>query len=116
MEKQSADAGHARIQPTAQGAARLGEMSAPKNSPEVPIRRLDRFLAVTALGLATAAVLCFFTIIIASAMGMSQEDFSVGMWPLVGAIPLWGLPLAMVMILTLLITSFVRRGRAARRS
>lgn len=91
-------------------------MSTPQNTPEVPVRRLDRFLAVTALGLATAAVLCFFVIIIGSAMGMSQEDFAVGVWPVVGAIPLWGLPLAMVMILTLLITSFIRRGRAARRS
>lgn len=91
-------------------------MTTPQKSPDVPVRGIDRFLALGALGLAAAAVLCFFAIMIGSAMGMSQADFGVGVWPVLVTIPLWGLPLALLMILALLIMSFVRKGRAARRS
>ncbi|MGP6172254.1 multidrug ABC transporter ATPase [Microbacterium sp. A196] len=91
-------------------------MSKQNPEPEVPVRRLDRILAFTALTLAALSVICFFAIIIGSATGMSQESFTEGLWPVVVAIPPYGLPLAFVMILALLIMSFVRKGRAAKRS
>ncbi|WP_087129555.1 multidrug ABC transporter ATPase [Microbacterium esteraromaticum] len=87
-------------------------MSKRASSPETPIGRFDRVLAYTALTLAAASIICFFAIIIGTASGMSQAAFGGGVWPFVAALPLFGLPLAFVMIITLLIISFVRKGRA----
>lgn len=83
---------------------------------DVPIRRVDRILAFTALGIAAASVVCFFAIIIGTATGMDQAAFGEGAWPIVAAIPYWGLPLAFVMIIVLLTMSFIRKGRASSRS
>ena len=91
-------------------------MSTQNTEPEVPVRRLDRILAFSALGIAAASVVCFFAIIIGTAVGMDQAAFDEGAWPFVAAIPFWGLPLAFVMIITLLVMSFIRKGRAASRS
>lgn len=77
---------------------------------------MDRILAFTALTLAALSVICFFAIIIGSAAGMDQSAFGTGAWPLVAAVPLWGLPIAFVMIIALLVMSFVRKGRATPRS
>ena len=90
-------------------------MSTQNSGPEVPVRRTDRVLAFSALTLAALSVICFFAIIIGSAIGMDQESFGSGIWPLVAAIPLWGLPLAFVMIIALLVMTFARKGRAAKR-
>ncbi|GEK87235.1 multidrug ABC transporter ATPase [Microbacterium aerolatum] len=90
-------------------------MSTQNSGPDVPVRRLDRFLAFAALTLAALSVICFFAIIIGSATGMSQDAFGEDLWPIVAAVPLWGLPAAFVMIIALLIMSFVRKGSAAKR-
>jgi len=90
-------------------------MSTNSPEPEVPVRRVDRILAFTALGIAAASVICFFAIIIGTAVGMEQADFGSGAWPIVAAIPYWGLPLAFVLIITLLTMSFIRKGRAGSR-
>ncbi|REJ05974.1 multidrug ABC transporter ATPase [Microbacterium bovistercoris] len=84
--------------------------------PDLPVRTIDKVLAYTALGLAGASVLCFFAIIIGTATGMKQEAFAQGAWPLIAGLPLYGLPIAFVMIIALLIMSMVRKGRAAKRS
>ncbi|MBT2483158.1 MULTISPECIES: multidrug ABC transporter ATPase [unclassified Microbacterium] len=91
-------------------------MSTQNSGPEVPVRRLDRFLAFGALGIAAASVICFFAIIIGTAVGLDQAAFGQGLWPVVAAIPFWGLPVAFLMIISLLVMSFVRKGRAASRS
>ncbi|WP_295014119.1 multidrug ABC transporter ATPase [uncultured Microbacterium sp.] len=91
-------------------------MSTPPPADEPPIRAIDRFLTFGALALAAVSVICFFVIIIGTAVGMKQQDFTHGAWPIVGVFPFWGLPIAFVMIIVLLVMSFVRRGRAARRS
>ncbi len=90
-------------------------MSTQNSGPDVPVRRLDRILAFAALTLAALSVICFFAIIIGSATGMSQDAFGEGIWPIVAAVPLWGLPAAFVMIIVLLVMSFVRKGSAAKR-
>lgn len=90
-------------------------MSTQNLGPEAPVGRLDRILAFTALTLAALSVICFFAIIIGSATGMNQDAFTDGLWPIVAAVPMWGLPAAFVMIISLLVMSFVRKGRAAKR-
>jgi len=87
-------------------------MSTPTSSGDVPIRTVDRFLAFTALGLAAAAIVCFFAVIIARPAGVT--DFTEGIWPLLVVFPAIALPLAFLMIVALLIMSFVRRARANR--
>lgn len=87
---------------------------APDSTPAV--RAIDRFLAFGALILAAVSVACFVAIIVGTATGMDQAAFGEGAWPIVAAVPLWGLPLGFVMIIALLIMSFVRKGRAAKRS
>ncbi|MFB8187705.1 multidrug ABC transporter ATPase [Microbacterium sp. NPDC055988] len=91
-------------------------MSTQNSEPDVPIRRVDRFLAFGALGIAAASVVCFFAIIIGTWVGMDQAAFGEGAWPIIAAIPYWGLPLAFVMIIALLTMSFIRKGRASSRS
>ncbi|MBN9157462.1 MULTISPECIES: multidrug ABC transporter ATPase [unclassified Microbacterium] len=91
-------------------------MSTRPPAPEPEIRPIDRYLTFGALTLAALSVVCFFAIIIGTAVGMKQADFAHGAWPVVGVFPFWGLPIAFVMIIALLIMSSVRRGRAARRS
>jgi TRAP-type C4-dicarboxylate transport system permease small subunit len=91
-------------------------MSTQNSGPEVPIRRVDRFLAFTALGIAATSVVCFFAIIIGTWIGMDQAAFGGGAWPIIAAIPYWGLPVAFLMIIALLTMSFIRKGRASSRS
>ncbi|HEX5857305.1 MAG TPA: multidrug ABC transporter ATPase [Microbacterium sp.] len=88
-------------------------MSTPASS-DVPIRRIDRILAFMSLGIALLSIICFFAIIIGTGTGMEQGDFATGIWPMVAAIPLFGLPIAFLLIIALLIMSFVRRARAAK--
>lgn len=89
-------------------------MSTPTSEPA--IRQVDRILAFTALGLVVASILGFVTIIIGTANGMDEAAFGEGVWPFIASILYWGPPLAFILIITLLIMSFVRKGRAASRS
>lgn len=84
-------------------------MSAPTPSNDVPVRRIDRILSFTALGLLVLSVVCFFAIIIGSGMGTS---FDQGIWPVIGYAVYIGPILAFGMILAVIIMSFVRRSRA----
>ncbi|WP_309129561.1 multidrug ABC transporter ATPase [Microbacterium sp.] len=88
----------------------------PSDDGEPPVRRFDRVLAYGALILAGASVVCFFAIIIGTASGMDQAAFGEGAWPIAAALPMYGLPLAFLMIIALLIMTFVRKGRAGKRS
>jgi hypothetical protein len=85
-------------------------MSTRTGGPELPVRRIDRILAYMALGLTALSIVCFFAVILARPLGVT--DFSAGLWPLVVVLPLIALPIAFVMIVVLLIMSFARRARA----
>ena len=76
--------------------------------------RLERVLAYMILGIVALSLICFVAIIVATASGMSSDDFTQGLWPAVSIIPLVGLPLGMILIVVLLLVSVRRRGRAAR--
>lgn len=85
-------------------------MSTRSSGPDLPVRRIDRILAYMALGLTIVSIVCFFAVILARPLGVT--DFSAGLWPLVVVLPLIALPIAFVLIVVLLILSFVRRARA----
>ena len=85
-------------------------MSTRNDGSDLPVRRIDRILAYMALGLTVASIACFFAVILAKPLGVT--DLGEGLWPLVVVLPLIALPVAFVMIVVLLIMSFVRRSRA----
>mgnify|MGYP002622784230 CR=1 FL=1 len=53
-------------------------------------------------------------LIIATGSGLGRDDFATGIWPMITMMPLIGLPIGFVLIITLLVVSAVRRGRAAK--
>lgn len=75
-----------------------------------PVRRIDRILAFMSLGLVLLAIVCFFALILATPLGVTNYD--EGLWPVVRIVPLMALPIGFLLILTLIIMSFVRRSRA----
>jgi hypothetical protein len=87
-------------------------MSTSPDSSQLQPGRVERILAFMSLGIALLSIVCFFAIIIGTATGMTRDDFLTGIWPLVAVLPNIGLPLAFVLIITLLVITWVRRRRA----
>lgn len=79
---------------------------------DVPVHRIDRILSFMSLGLLALSIVCFFAIMIARPAGVT--DFSQRLWPVVSLIVYIAPILAFLMILTVLIRAFIRRGRANR--
>ena len=62
------------------------------------------------------SILAFAAVIIATAMGVGENDgFSRGIWPPIFILPLYGLPAGFLLIISLMISVGVRRSREARR-
>lgn len=80
----------------------------PKNTP-VPVYRGERILAYMAASIVVVSVLCFFALLIGRLAGVA--DFSVGVWPVVSVFPLIGLPIAVILIVSLVIVGGIRRSR-----
>jgi hypothetical protein len=76
---------------------------------DLPVRRIDRILVFMGLGLTALSIACFFAGLIARAVG---ADLTTGIWPVVGLLPLLALPVAFLLIVSVLVMSFVRRARA----
>lgn len=91
-------------------------MSQKQPAPEPEVRAIDRFLTFASLGIIVVSVACFFVILIANAAGVTAAQFGDGAWPVVSWFPMIGLPVGFLMMLTLIITTMVRKGRAAKRS
>lgn len=86
-------------------------MSKTSRGDDVPVRPIDRILAFMSLGLIALSIICFFAIMIATPAG---ADFGTGIWPAVGLVVYVAPILAFVMLLTVLISTLVRRSRANR--
>ena len=80
------------------------------------VSRFERILAFMLLGLVLLSVGTFLAIIVGTWQGMSSSDFAGGIWPAVVMVPYIGLPLAFVLLITLMITSAVRRSRENKRT
>jgi hypothetical protein len=79
------------------------------SSEEPPPSRLERILAAVVTAVIALSVLAFFAIIIGTWSGMQSADFSQGLWPTITLLPLFGLPLGFILIISLLIVSTRRR-------
>lgn len=87
-------------------------MTKPAPADDVPVRRIDRILAFMSLGLLVLSVVCFFSIMIATATGATPESFSSGIWPLVSMLTLVAPIAAFAMLFAVLIMTFIRKARA----
>jgi len=58
------------------------------------------------------SILAFLAIIIATAAGVT--NFGEGIWPVIIVLPLVGLPIGLVFMITLFIVSAIRRGRESK--
>lgn len=63
------------------------------------------------VGIVGVSIVAFFSVIIATAVGMERDDFAQGLWPVVSMLPLIGLPVGFVLIMVLLFVSTTRRRR-----
>jgi len=84
----------------------------PAAGDDLPVRRIDRILAFMSLGLLLLSIACFAAIMIGTTAGMQHDDFGQGLWPAVGAIVYVAPIIAFLLLVTVLIMTFVRRGRA----
>jgi TRAP-type C4-dicarboxylate transport system permease small subunit len=80
------------------------------------VQLTERIMAYALLVVIGLSVVSFFAIIIGTWNGMTAADFGKGLWPLVAGIPYVGLPLGILLILTIVVSSARRRSRAARES
>ena len=76
--------------------------------------RAERILAYMFIGVVGLSIICFFVVMIATFSGVSREEMGTGIWPLMVSLPLFGLPLAFLLLIALLIINGVRRARASR--
>jgi hypothetical protein len=77
--------------------------------------RFERILAFMLLAMVLLSVASFVAIMVGTGQGMGSEDFTSGLWPVIVMIPYIGLPLAVVLLIILMISSGVRRARESRR-
>ncbi|WP_139417840.1 multidrug ABC transporter ATPase [Agromyces laixinhei] len=76
--------------------------------------RAERVLAYMFAAIVALCIICFFAVMIGTFSGVSREEMGAGIWPVVLMLPWFGLPVAFLLLIALLIVNGVRRGRAAR--
>ncbi|MFE6255077.1 multidrug ABC transporter ATPase [Agromyces sp. NPDC057865] len=85
------------------------------DSGPVTQHRAERILAYMFVAIVGLSILAFIAVMIGTAVGAGANDgFSQGIWPLVLTLPLFGLPIAFLLLIALLIVNGVRRARAGR--
>ncbi|MGV8883661.1 MAG: hypothetical protein ACOH19_16055 [Rhodoglobus sp.] len=82
-----------------------------ENSPIID-NRAERVLAFMVAASIGMSILALLVVMIASLAG--GVDLSVGVWPVVAVLPLVGLPIGLVFMITLFIVSAIRRGRESK--
>ncbi|CAM5359023.1 hypothetical protein [Leifsonia shinshuensis] len=80
-----------------------------------PASRLQRVLSYIVAALVVVSLVCIAAILIGSAVGgMPQQGSGQGLWPAVFLLPLIALPIAFVLLITLIIITGRQRSRAAK--
>jgi hypothetical protein len=77
--------------------------------------RRERILAYMVMASVGLSIVAFLSIIGGTFFGAGNNNgFSHGIWPTIFVLPLIGLPIGLVLMMTLLVLNAVRRSRAAR--
>ncbi|GAB3616387.1 hypothetical protein GCM10027416_09440 [Okibacterium endophyticum] len=77
--------------------------------------RIERVLAFMLLAVVLLSVGCFIAMMVATSTGTDAAGFTAGVWPAVLMLPMFGFPLAIVMLIALIVIGAVRRSRRNRR-
>lgn len=77
------------------------------------VHRAERVIAYMMVSVVGLSILSFLAVIIGTFAGMGRADFASGAWPVVAVLPLFGLPFAIILLITLVIVSARRRSREA---
>jgi hypothetical protein len=75
------------------------------------VERILAFMVAAAIGL---SIVAFLAVIIGTAAGVTGEAFSQPPWPTIIVLPVVGLPIGLIFLISLIIVSGLRRGREAR--
>ena len=85
------------------------------DSGNITQHRAERVLAFMFVGIVGISILAFIAVMIGTLVGAGANDgFSQGVWPIVLTLPLFGLPIAFILLIALIIVNGVRRARASR--
>ncbi|HET6671791.1 MAG TPA: hypothetical protein VFG92_00310 [Agromyces sp.] len=77
--------------------------------------RAERVLAYMFVGVVGLSILAFIAVMVGTMAGVGANDgFSSGIWPIVIMLPWFGLPLAFLLLIALLIVNGMRRARSTR--
>ena len=77
--------------------------------------RAERILASMFVGVIGLSIAAFLAVMFGTLAGAAADDgFSRGVWPLVIMVPWFGLPLAFLLLIVLLIVNGIRRTRSSR--
>lgn len=80
-----------------------------------PASRPQRVLSYIVAALVVVSLVCIAAILIGSAVGgMPEQGSGQGLWPTVFLFPLVALPIAFVLLITLIIVTGRQRSRAAK--
>ncbi|MFE4467273.1 hypothetical protein ACFRFH_00540 [Leifsonia sp. NPDC056824] len=80
-----------------------------------PASRLQRVLSYIVAALVVVSLVCIAAILVGSALGgMPEQGSGQGLWPAVFLFPLVALPIAFVLLITLIIVTGRQRSRAAK--
>jgi hypothetical protein len=74
--------------------------------------RLERVLAAMVISTIGLSILCFLAVILGT--GIFHADVRQGVWPIIIALPLVGLPIGFLLIVTLIIVNWRARSRGAK--
>ncbi|MFP7762048.1 hypothetical protein [Marisediminicola sp. LYQ134] len=80
---------------------------------ESSANRAERVLAYMLISIVALSLLSFLAVIFATLAGMVRQDFGEGVWPAITILPLFGLPIAFVMLIVLVVVSARRRARGS---
>lgn len=87
--------------------------STPTNEPQPG--RIDRILAFTAVTLVAISIISMFAVLIARWLDPATDFTNVG-WQIAANLPVFGLPIAFIMIILLLVINFARKARSGRKA
>lgn len=73
--------------------------------------RFERVLMFMLVGVSIVSIVCLVVVLVATWAGTT--DFGGSLWPVVAMTPYFGLPVAFLLLLTLLVVATIRRARAA---
>ena len=95
-------------------AGRLAYSEGVSDSGPITDNRAERVLAYMFAAIVGLSIVCFFAVMIGTMSGVAVGEMGTGLWAVVTMLPWFGLPIAFVLLIALLLVNGVRRGRAAR--